>query len=67
MIRNKTYHNFMTIKNKLIKEKGYSAEEASSIAHRIFENVEFDKDYGKRPAEAFYNMVLSAPEYKNCY
>lgn len=64
MIRNKTYRNFMIIKNKLTKEKGYAPEDASKIAHQIFENVWYDKDYGNRSAEYFYNMIITSDEYK---
>lgn len=64
-IRNKTYRNFMIIRNKLIKEKGYAPEEASKITHQIFENVWFDKDYGNRSADFFYDLIVSAKEYAN--
>ena len=63
MIRNKTYRNFMIIKNKLVKEKGYSPEEATKITHRIFDNVLYDKNCGDRSAEYFYDMVLSAEDF----
>ena len=67
MIRNKTYRNFIIIRNKLIKEKGYSREEATKLTHRVFENVFDDKDYGNRPAEYFYNTILSAEEFAKEY
>lgn len=63
MIRNKTYRNFIIIKNKLVKEKGYSPEEATKITHLIFENVLYDKGSGDRSAEYFYDMVLSAEDF----
>ena len=63
MIRNKTYRNFTIIKNKLIREKGYSPEEAAKIAHLIFENVIYDKGFGDRSAEYFFDMVLSAEDF----
>ena len=63
MIRNKTYRNFIIIKNKLTKEKGYTPEEASQITHQIFENVWFDKDYGNRSAEFFYDAIVDADTY----
>lgn len=65
MIRNKTYRNFMIIKNKLTKEKGYAPEQASKIAHQIFENVWYDKDYGNHSADFFYDLIVSAKEYAN--
>ena len=67
MIRNKTYRNFIIIRNKLIKEKGYSREEATKLTHLVFENVFDDKDYGNRPAEYFYNTILSAEEFAKEY
>lgn len=65
MIRNKTYRNFIIIKNKLVKEKGYSPEEATKITHIIFENVLHDKNRGGRSAEHFFDMVLSAEDFAN--
>ena len=67
MIRNKTYRNFIIIRNKLMKEKGYSREEATNLSHLVFENVFYDKDYGNNPAEYFYNMILSAEEFAKEY
>ena len=67
MIRNKTYRNFIIIRNKLMKEKGYSREEATKLSHLVFENVFDDKDYGNRPAEYFYNTILSAEEFAKEY
>ena len=67
MIRNKTYRNFIIIKNKLMKEKGYSPEEATKLSHLVFENVFYDKDCGNRSAEYFYNRILSAKYYANEY
>lgn len=64
MIRNKTYRNFMIIRGKLIREKGYSPEEATKLTHHVFENVFYDKDCGNRSAEYFYNMILSAEDAK---
>lgn len=64
MIRNKTYRNFIIIRNKLIREKGYSKEEATTLSHTIFENVFYDKDHGNRSAEYFYDMVLTAEQYR---
>lgn len=63
MIRNKTYRNFMIIKNKLVREKGYSPEEATKITHLIFENVLYDKGCGDRSAEYFYDMVISIKDF----
>lgn len=35
-MKNKTYHNFMIIYNKMLK-KGYNKTEAERITHRIFD------------------------------
>ena len=67
MIRNKTYRNFIIIKNRLMKEKGYSPDEASKLTHLVFENVFYDIDYGNRSAEYFYNMILSAEDFAKEY
>ena len=62
-IKNKTYRNFMFIKNKLMTEKGYPADEASKITHLIFENHEANnKD---RSIKWFYDMVISKQENEN--
>ena len=53
----------MIIANKLKREKGYSEKQAFELAHKVFENVEADKQYGRRTAEYFYNMILSNSEY----
>ena len=67
MIRNKTYRNFMIIRGKLIREKGYSPEEATKLTHLVFENVLYDKNCGDRPAEYFYNTISSAEEFAKEY
>ena len=67
MIRNKTYRNFMIIRGKLIREKGYSPEEATKLTHLVFENVLYDKNCGDRPAEYFYNTISSAEEVAKEY
>lgn len=64
-MKRKTYRNFMIIKNKLIKEKGYTSEEASKLTHLIFESTEND-DAG-RTAEHFYSTVLSKAEFEEQY
>ena len=52
-MRNKTYRNFMIIANKLQREKGYSEKQAFELAHKVFENVEADKQYGKELPNIF--------------
>lgn len=62
-MKRKTYRNFLIIKNKLMREKGYSSEEASNLTHLIFENTL--NDMTGRPAEYFYSMVLSKEEFES--
>lgn len=62
-MRNKTYRNFMRVWNYLQKTKHYEKEEARQLAHLVFENVEADKEYGKRTAEFFMEMILPAEEF----
>lgn len=61
-MKRKTYRNFMIIRNKLMREKGYSPEEASNLTHLIFENVEYNPG---RTAEDFYSMVISKEEFES--
>ena len=62
-MRNKTYHNFMRVCKYLQEVKHYETDEARQLAHKVFENVEADKEYGNRTAEAFMHMILPAEEY----
>ena len=41
-IRNKTYANFMTVYNAVIKEKGYDKETAGEITRNLFDNLEYN-------------------------
>ena len=63
-IKNKTYHNFLIIRNKLMREKGYNPEEASKFTHLIFENLSCNQG---RTAEEFYNLILSKEEFEAAY
>lgn len=63
-IKRKTYHNFLIIKNRLMREKGYDAATASKLTHLVFENVE---GHPGRTAEEFYNLILSKEEYEAAY
>lgn len=63
-MRRKTYRNFLIVKNALMKQKGYSPEEASKLTHMVFENFECDKDYGGRSVEHWYDMILPKAEYE---
>lgn len=40
-IRNKTYRNFMTIMNYLMKEKHYNKGTAERLTHQVFDNMEY--------------------------
>jgi hypothetical protein len=38
-IKNKTYHNFTTVVNYIVKHHHYRRDVAVSIAHRLFEEL----------------------------
>ena len=59
-IKRKTYRNFLIVKNKLMREKGYLSEEASKITHMLFENFLYGDG---RSLEWYYDQVLSAADY----
>lgn len=63
-IKTKTYHNFLIIRNKLMREKGYSPKEAEQLTHYIFESLSCNQG---RTAEEFYNPILSKEEYEAQY
>lgn len=42
-IKRKTYHNFMRVM-RMIQAKGYDAEEAERMTHRIFEQYDAHPD-----------------------
>ena len=58
-MKRKTYRNFLIVKNLLMKEKGYDANESSLITHRIFENYELDSS---RTIGDYYNRILTSAE-----
>ena len=60
-MKNKTYHNFLIVRNKLLKEKGYGVQDANAIAHRIFENYYFDNT---RTVQDYYDRVLAREEFE---
>jgi hypothetical protein len=62
-MRNKTYRNLMRVWNYLQTVKHYEKDEALQLAHKVFENVEADKNYGNRTAEAFMDMIIPAEEF----
>lgn len=65
-IKNKTYYNFMRIKNILMSPAyGYDSEDASKLTHRVFENVEADRQFMCRPAEFFLGMILPKDEFES--
>lgn len=63
-IKNKTYHNFLIIRNKLMCEKGYDPCTASQLTHNIFDTLSVNPG---RTAEEFYNLILSKEEYEAEY
>lgn len=66
-MKNKTYRNFMIIMKRLEKVKHYPPDEAEKITHKIFDNVENDKNYGNRTAEYFFDKVISYEEFLETY
>lgn len=60
-MKRKTYRNFLIVRNKLIKYKGYDKQEASNIAHLIFENYELDSNH---TINEYYDRVLSKKEFE---
>ena len=64
VIKNKTYRNFLIIKNRIIKEKHYDEKEASKLTHRVFDNYELDKGYGNNSIEFFIDRILTKEEFE---
>lgn len=60
----KTYHNFMIVANALMREKGYTFDEATKLTHNVFANVEANPG---RHAEEFYRPIISKAEYEAEY
>ena len=63
-MKKKTYHNFLIVRNKLMKEKGYEPREAEQITHRIFENYNHNNT---RTIQWYYDMVLTREEFEQQY
>lgn len=66
-MKNKTYRNFLRVCKYLQDVKHYQQDEARSLAHLVFLNVEYDKQYGNRNAEYFMERILTAEEYYEQY
>lgn len=64
-MKRKTYHNFLVIRNKLMREKHYDCETATTLTHRIFD--ECLPANPCRTAEWFYDRILSKEEYEKEY
>jgi hypothetical protein len=60
-MKRKTYRNFLVVSNLLMKEKGYDKQTSFQIAHRIFENYEFDSS---RSIKDYYDMVISRDQFE---
>ena len=60
-MKNKTYRNFLIVRNKLLKEKGYDVQEANKLSHLIFENYNLDST---RTIEWYYDRILSKAEFE---
>jgi hypothetical protein len=63
-IKNKTYRNFLIVKNRIVKEKHYDETEASKLTHLVFDNFEMDKGYGNKSIEFFLDRILSKEEFE---
>lgn len=61
-MKRKTYRNFLVVRNKLLREKGYGVQDANSITHRIFENYQLDNT---RTVKDYYDRVLSRDEFES--
>ena len=66
-MKNKTYRNFVIVVKRLENEKGYDRDEAAKLAHLVFDNFDYDKDYGQRSVEYWYSTILSKEEYEKEY
>jgi hypothetical protein len=66
-IKNKTYRNFLIVKNRIVKEKHYDETEASKLTHLVFDNYEQDKGYGNNSIEFFLDRILPKEEYEAEY
>ena len=63
-IRTKTYHNFLIVRNALMREKGYDPETANTLAHNVFAAM-----CGNPGLYAYdiYRHILSKAEYEAEY
>lgn len=64
IIKRKTYHNFLIIRNKLMNEKGYDPRTAEQLTHNLFETLSVNPG---RTAEEIYNHILSKEEFEAEY
>ena len=60
-MKNKTYRNFLIVRNKLMKEKGYDRKTSEQITHRIFENYSLDNT---RTIREYFDRVLTKEEFE---
>lgn len=60
-MKRKTYRNFLVVRNKLLKEKGYAVQDANAIAHRIFENYDLDNS---RTIKDYYDRVITREQFE---
>lgn len=63
-IKNKTYKNFLWVKKQIIIHKHYDKDEATRLAHLVFEDFENDKGCGNRPIDYFIDKLLTKEQYE---
>ena len=63
-MKNKTYRNFLIVKNKLMTEKGYDPTTATDLTHRIFENHSIDPFHS---IKEYYDRILTKEEFDAQY
>ena len=60
-MKNKTYRNFLIVRNKLMTEKGYDPTTAADLTHLIFENLKANPGQN---IKMFYDRILSKEEFE---
>lgn len=63
-IKNRTYTNFMTVYNAVIREKGYDKATAGQITRNLFETLEYNPG---GDIWFWFDNILTAEEYNREY